>query len=100
LADQTTFAQKIAGPENGNDRLSTSAGGYGNFYTAFLNIENVIGRLTLGEEFLPLAEFHPFLGYAGRIEKGEYLGGNRGFDFRGSTFELRASGLNASTFAS
>jgi hypothetical protein len=56
-----TFAQKIARPEKGNDRLFAGGGRYGNLYAAFLNVENLIGRLTLREECLPLAEFDQFL---------------------------------------
>jgi hypothetical protein len=45
----------------GDDCIFASGGGYGNLYAAVLNVENVMGRLTLGEECLPLAEFDPSL---------------------------------------
>ena len=60
VASQAGLTEKIAKPENGDDRLLACGGGYGNLYAAFFNVENAIGRVTLREECLPLAEFDPF----------------------------------------
>jgi len=61
LAHQAGFAQKIARPENGHDRLFARGGGYGDLYAALLNVEHLPGGLTLGKERSPLAEVDTFL---------------------------------------
>ena len=75
LASQAGFAQKIARPENGNDRLLACGGAYADPYAAGLNVEDILSCFALGEESLPLAEFDPSLGHTAGIEKGQYLGG-------------------------
>src|SRR4029077_6521871 len=94
------FPQKIAWPQNGNDRLFPCGGGCGKLYTTRLNVKDIINWLALGEEDLPLTEFDVSLRYATGSEKAKYLGGSSSFDFRASGCELRASGFGASSFDS
>jgi hypothetical protein len=100
LTGQAGFPQKIARPQNGNDRLFARGGGCGKLYATRLNVKDIINWLTLGEEGLPLTEFDLSLRYAAGTKKAKYVGGSSTFDFRASGFELRASRFGASSFDS
>ncbi len=69
LARKASFAQKIPGSENGDDRFFAGFIDDSQFHAAFLNVENVFCRIALREDDFFCEELGYFSFQTGRVEK-------------------------------
>lgn len=90
LSGKTSFSEKIARAQDRDDRFLAGFVHYRKPYRAFLNVENVFGRITLREYSLFFRELRDLARYARRIEEilgvegGSGIGSGIGFGMFGS----------------
>jgi len=88
LAGQAAFAEEVSGPQNGNDRLSANRRLRGHFDAARPDIEDVLARVALREDRVPLPVAHDGPLASRPFEKGRGTEGRRlwryGSDVRSS----------------
>lgn len=69
LAGQASFAKKIARSQDRHDRLFAAFIDNRKPYPTLLNVENVLARVTLHEDFFFFCKLVNFSGYTCRVQK-------------------------------